>query len=248
MFNRDNSNLVLGTNNLARLLIDTNGNVGISSSAPTHKLHIQDGDAAFKFSGSAVTSGYTTAFTMDNIGLKIGHDSSSRDIQIKVGAITKGLFNANIALTLSGGLDIPTAMSTNWTTAGWSRGIGMMNGGVIYWPKRASSASGSRGIGVTSDTLMYFARSATDAALDAVTYDMVLSGTNSGGSLGIGTNGPPSKYSRLELGGTDGALLIPRLTNTQKDALTPTAGMMIYNSTSGSFNFYNTTWKIVTLA
>lgn len=42
----------------------------------------------------------------------------------------------------------------------------------------------------------------------------------------------------LELRTTTGALLLPRLTTTQRDALTPTNGMLIYNSTTGKFQGY----------
>jgi len=51
----------------------------------------------------------------------------------------------------------------------------------------------------------------------------------------------------LNIETTNDALLLPRLTNAQKDALTPVAGMMIYNSDSGSFQGYTTAWKIFTV-
>ena len=44
-----------------------------------------------------------------------------------------------------------------------------------------------------------------------------------------------------------GPFLAPRMTNTQKDALVAVAGLIIYNTDSGSFQFYDTTWKIVTI-
>ena len=69
----------------------------------------------------------------------------------------------------------------------------------------------------------------------------------SGANSNIGIGGTPNVSAKLDVQGTAGALLIPRLTDAQKDSLTPAAGMMIYNTTSSSFNFYDTTWKIVTL-
>lgn len=43
---------------------------------------------------------------------------------------------------------------------------------------------------------------------------------------------------QLELSATTGALLLNRLTTTQRDALTPTNGMVIYNSTTNKFQGY----------
>ena len=43
---------------------------------------------------------------------------------------------------------------------------------------------------------------------------------------------------QLELSATTGALLLNRLTTTQRDALTPTNGMIIYNTTTGKFQGY----------
>ena len=37
---------------------------------------------------------------------------------------------------------------------------------------------------------------------------------------------------------TSGALIIPRLTTTQRDGLTPVNGMIIYNTITEAFNFY----------
>ena len=74
------------------------------------------------------------------------------------------------------------------------------------------------------------------------TYSLIV--TNSGGStttpaicaqndqkVGIGTNSVDSGAT-LEVDGTTGGILFPRLTTTQRDALTPTNGLVIYNSTT----------------
>jgi hypothetical protein len=47
----------------------------------------------------------------------------------------------------------------------------------------------------------------------------------------------------LEVNGTTGAVLFPRLTTTQRDALTATAGMVIFNTTTSKFQGYEgSTW------
>jgi len=76
-------------------LIVENGNVGIGTTNPSVKLHIQDGNTGFLFKDSGSTSGYTTTFSEDNTGLKIGHNSRSRDIQFQTNSNTKMTIYAN---------------------------------------------------------------------------------------------------------------------------------------------------------
>ncbi|HSG32662.1 MAG TPA: hypothetical protein VLB82_14090 [Thermodesulfobacteriota bacterium] len=54
------------------------------------------------------------------------------------------------------------------------------------------------------------------------------------GNVGIGTS-TVTTDTLLELSANDKAFLIPRLTSTQRDALTTTNGMLIYNSTTDKF-------------
>jgi hypothetical protein len=44
---------------------------------------------------------------------------------------------------------------------------------------------------------------------------------------------------RILAGNTTGALIVPILTTTQRNALTPVTGMIIYNSTTNTLQFYN---------
>ena len=63
-----------------------------------------------------------------------------------------------------------------------------------------------------------------------------------GGNVGIGTT-TPATSAKLELSSTTGALLLTRMTTTQRNALTAVNGMVIYNSTTNAFNFYeNGAW------
>lgn len=56
------------------------------------------------------------------------------------------------------------------------------------------------------------------------------------GSLGVGT-ATPATSAKLDLTSTTGALLLTRMTTTQRDALAAVDGMMIYNTTTTVFNF-----------
>lgn len=71
-----------------------------------------------------------------------------------------------------------------------------------------------------------------------------LNATTTAQGLAIGTTTVNNNSSTaLEIAGTR-ALLIPRLTTAQRGALTPTNGMMIYNSTTNQFQVYeNGAWR-----
>lgn len=60
---------------------------------------------------------------------------------------------------------------------------------------------------------------------------------DSTGNIGIGTT-TPATSSILELSSTTGALLLSRLTTTQRNALTAVNGMIIYNSTTNKVQAY----------
>ena len=53
------------------------------------------------------------------------------------------------------------------------------------------------------------------------------------GPTKIGAATSPTASTVLDLESTVGALLLPRMTTTQRDALTATNGMIIYNTTNG---------------
>jgi hypothetical protein len=62
------------------------------------------------------------------------------------------------------------------------------------------------------------------------------------GRVGIGID-TPAASAILDLTSTTGALLLPRMTSTQRDALTAVNGMLIYNSTTNKGQIYeNSAW------
>ena len=65
--------------------------------------------------------------------------------------------------------------------------------------------------------------------------------------VGINTNNPDAS-SALEIESTTGGILIPRLTETQRDAISaPATGLMIYqtNGTSGFYFYDGNIWTKV---
>jgi hypothetical protein len=59
-------------------------------------------------------------------------------------------------------------------------------------------------------------------------------GVGTYGNIGIRTTTPETSAA-LEIAGTDGALLLPRMSSAQQDALTGVNGMLIYNSETNKF-------------
>ena len=59
----------------------------------------------------------------------------------------------------------------------------------------------------------------------------------SAGNVGIGTT-TPATSAILDITSTTGALVVPRMTTAQRDALTALDGMIIYNTSTTAFNFY----------
>ena len=66
-------------------------------------------------------------------------------------------------------------------------------------------------------------------------------------NVGIGTASPDAA-ALLEVTSTTKGFLPPRMTTTQRDAISsPPAGLMIYNTTTNKLNFYNgSAWEAVT--
>ncbi len=60
------------------------------------------------------------------------------------------------------------------------------------------------------------------------------------GNVGIGTTSP---QGALDVSSSTGAFIVPRMTTAQRDTLTAVNGMIIYNTTTNQFNFYeNGAW------
>ena len=69
------------------------------------------------------------------------------------------------------------------------------------------------------------------------------------GTVGFGTS-TPSEKAILDLTSTTKGFLPPRMTTTERNAITsPVAGLMVYNTTTNKLNFYNgSAWEAVTSA
>lgn len=116
--------------------------------------------------------------------------------------------------------------NTFWT-AGQS-GIQNLNVGWIYNITAANAYGAINTYGYNNDLRI----DASNIILQA----------SSVGSVGIGTASPATS-ALLDLTSTTGALLVPRMTTTQIGVLTAVNGMVVYDSTTDQFKFYeNGSW------
>jgi len=66
-----------------------------------------------------------------------------------------------------------------------------------------------------------------------------------GGTM-FGSTSAPSAVAAIEVSSTTKGVLLPRMTTTERDAISAVAGLLIYNTTTGKLNIYTTAWEAVT--
>jgi hypothetical protein len=95
---------------------------------------------------------------------------------------------------------------------------------------RDDSSTRSWFMGFVDDT-MKIRRAAKGEALRWLDYLQI----NPDGRVGIGTSEPKGA---LDVASASGGLVVPRLSEAERDAMKPSDGTMIYNTTSRKFNFF----------
>ena len=146
------------------------------------------------------------------------------------------------------------------TTATGSQGAygtfsGMLEAFVAV--NASSNTSGQRWMRFGNKSNRFSVQRLTDDAVTITSTPFSLANdapTNSfymltSGTVGFGTS-TPSEKALLDLTSTTKGFLPPRMTTTQRDAITSVpAGLMIYNTTTNKLNFYNgSAWEAVTSA
>lgn len=189
------------------------------SSLPSDGLGSSPTSGAILFGQGTTTTGIdATNFFWDdaNNRLGIGTATPVRQLDLVTSDIIMAKFSGSGA----------QARFTIDHASGTNTGFQLATGGV----GRYSIASFQGGSGNLEFTIYNEITGGFPIAIDGSTDN-----------VGLGTY-TPNASAKLEIAGTTGAVLLPRLTTTQRDALTPAAGMIIYNTTTGTFQGYTTTW------
>jgi hypothetical protein len=237
----------------------TGGNVGIGTTAPTSQLQVRGtGQSAAAVTdaglqgGTLLLSDSGTAANNGGALLMGGQVTNGSKYQVGIKALltdsTANGLSDMAFLSRAGSSDTALTEHMRITSTG-NVGIGTATPGAALQVVSTTSADQLR---VGYDTTNYYkiGRNSADGVLrfqgTQVAYNgynfLSQAGTSSffikdSGSVGIGT-AAPNASAILDLTSTTRALLIPRMTTTQRDALTAVNGMLIYNSTLNKFQGY----------
>ncbi|MCU0388461.1 MAG: hypothetical protein MUE71_07635, partial [Chitinophagaceae bacterium] len=169
-----------------------------------------------------------------NVG--IGTNTPLSNLHIRGGSAA-GLLIDNINGIGSSGIEIKSSTTVNQSlfishnnsnNAGTIAGVSISGLSMIH---TGTASTAGLLLGTTNLHPIYFITNATK--------QMVITPE---GRIAIGTNAlNPNNNSVLDIQGTNGGLLIPRLTTAQRDAIpSPPNGLMLYNTTTNSPNYFKT--------
>lgn len=238
-----------GTNNYAGIF--ENGYVGIGTTTPTAKLEVKGvgttAQTAFLVKDNAGTERFKVNDAGDTTisgGVKINRIGTGASIYLDAyGAVGLG-YNYPIGWTPFGDNSKDALVSITGTYSGLVGNFNIRTGGS------ASTSGAITNIklwtpvtyGFTNSDILTIGPQGSVYAFDSSQF----LGTGSardfsfiGGSVTIGSL-TKTTSTILDLQSTTQAFTPPRMTTTQRDAIgSPSAGMVIYNTTTGALNFHN---------
>ena len=161
----------------------------------------------------------------DNANNRLGIGTTNPNAPLEV----KGLYPGTVGGFPSGILHVTTADNSEFSNSVIT-GHNSYTGNTQLW-YFGSTSNSNDDIGFINRQVgdIFFWTNATERL--RITND---------GKVGIGTNSP---QGALDVSSTTGAFIVPRMTTTQRNALTAVNGMIIYNTSTNQFNFYeNGAW------
>lgn len=217
------ANTAIGESSLATLTTGA-GNIAIGRQALNAT---SDGQANIGIGDSALTSMGTAACNVA-IGKDAMYYLNTGNFNVAIGhsalVATKGGNNTGIGY--SAGSNLTTG--TNNTIIGYYTGLGITTGGKNT---------------IIGASISGLATSLSNTIILADGDGVIRYYCNSAGSTGIGTS-TPNASAKLDVSSTTQGVLLPRMTTTQKNAISsPVEGLEVYDLTLHQKSYYNgTTW------
>jgi hypothetical protein len=201
-----------------QFLIRASGGVGIGTNSPDERLHVENttGDNSLKVRSATACTSSIKLFESNDYGFELAYAGNDDKFH---------LWSRNFAEN--------EGIRMTWLKDG-KVGIGTTE------PEKDLHIAGSGYTEIqlekTDEPTNRWHISLDQNSLDFVQTDVACGMTlENGGNVGIGTTSP---QGILDVSSTTGAFIVPRMTTTQRDALSAVNGMIIYNTTTNQFNFY----------
>mgnify|MGYP000850640853 CR=1 FL=1 len=244
--------LAISTNGTGRLFVDSSGRVGIGTASVDGQLLVEtDTNKDIRIrnaSHNTLTSGLGSAITF----------SRASDGIADLSAVF-GWNNGGLALAARQGMVFATGGGSGYTAT--TEAVRIDSSGRVGVGTSSVTGNlhvkGNDGINIErSDGANQWSLIPSNGATGSTNlrlYERVsgkeVINITTGGAVGIGTTSP-SASSLLDVSSTTQGFLPPRMTGTQRDAISsPAAGLMVYNTTTNKLNFYNgSAWEAVTSA
>lgn len=224
------SNFGLGYHTLFHNTTGSN-NVGVGAGA----LSMCTTGGANVAIGSNTLQGITTTSANTAIGCDaLNVSTGSNNTAIGYEALLK-------ATTASYNIGIGRGSLSGITTGGVNLGIGDLAGNAFTTELYNTVVGAHTGTGFTGTNNNVVL---ADGQSNVAFWSRHGHGSYAPEPLTVGAAAAPTTSAVLDLNSTDGALLVPRMTTTQRNALTPSNGMIIYNTTIPEFEIYqNGSWS-----